>query len=79
MASNKYSYEQIQPLKNTYSAIQGKLKKGRTQCRELPLCGVWGRVSVACLTLACAMRGDRDSNPGHPDGTALKQTAQKKG
>ena len=28
------------------------------------LCGVWGRVLVASLTLACAMRGDRDSNPG---------------
>ena len=27
------------------------------------LCGVWGRVSVASLTLACAMRGDRNSNP----------------
>jgi len=25
---------------------------------------VWGRVSVASLTPACAMRGDRDSNPG---------------
>ena len=25
---------------------------------------VWGRVSVASLTLAYAMRGDRDSNPG---------------
>ena len=40
---------------------------GRTQCRELSLCvgsGVWGRVLVASLTLACAMRGDRDSNPG---------------
>jgi len=32
--------------------------------RALALCGVWGRVSVASLTLACAMRGDRDSNPG---------------
>ena len=25
---------------------------------------VWGRVLVANLTLTCAMRGDRDSNPG---------------
>ncbi|XP_066370530.1 uncharacterized protein [Miscanthus floridulus] len=32
--------------------------------RAPTLCGVWGRVSVASLTLACAMRGDRDSNPG---------------
>ncbi|XP_066387930.1 uncharacterized protein [Miscanthus floridulus] len=32
--------------------------------RAPALCGVWGRVSVASLTLACAMRGDRDSNPG---------------
>ena len=32
--------------------------------RAPALCGVWRRVSVASLTLACAMRGDRDSNPG---------------
>ena len=32
--------------------------------RAPALCGVWGRVSAASLTLACAMRGDRDSNPG---------------
>ena len=32
--------------------------------RAPALCGVWGRVSMASLTLACAMRGDRDSNPG---------------
>ena len=32
--------------------------------RAPALCGVWGRVLVASLTLACAMRGDRDSNPG---------------
>ena len=32
--------------------------------RAPALCRVWGRVSVASLTLACAMRGDRDSNPG---------------
>ena len=32
--------------------------------RALALCGVWGRVLVASLTLACAMRGDRDSNLG---------------
>jgi hypothetical protein len=38
--------------------------KGRTQCRAPALCGVWGRVSVASLTLAYAMRGDRDLNPG---------------
>ncbi|XP_066321806.1 serine/threonine-protein kinase 12-like isoform X3 [Miscanthus floridulus] len=31
--------------------------------RAPALCGVWERVSVASLTLACAMRGDRDSNP----------------
>ena len=31
--------------------------------RAPALCGVWGRVLVASLTLACAMRGDRDSNP----------------
>ena len=50
--------------------LQGKIYiyiitqyKGRTQ-RAPALCGVQGRVSVASLTLACAMRGDRDSNPG---------------
>jgi len=32
--------------------------------RAPTLCGVWGRVLMASLTLACAMRGDRDSNPG---------------
>jgi len=32
--------------------------------RTPALCGVWERVSVTSLTLACAMRGDRDSNPG---------------
>ena len=31
--------------------------------RAPALCGVWERVSVASLTLACAIRGDRDSNP----------------
>jgi len=30
--------------------------------RAPALCGVWGRVSVASLTLACVMRRDRDSN-----------------
>ena len=35
--------------------------------RAPTLCGVWGRVSVASLTLACAMRGDYDSNPGPSD------------
>ncbi|GJN23577.1 hypothetical protein PR202_gb11239 [Eleusine coracana subsp. coracana] len=32
--------------------------------RAPALCGVWGRVSAAGLTPACAMRGDRGSNPG---------------
>ncbi|RLN07652.1 hypothetical protein C2845_PM11G02220 [Panicum miliaceum] len=42
-----------------------KKSKGRTQCRELPLCAGSGEgVSVASLTLACAMRGDCDSNLG---------------
>jgi len=39
--------------------------------RAPALCGVWGRVLVASLTLSCAMRGDRDSNPG-PSGDQLK-------
>jgi hypothetical protein len=39
--------------------------------RAPALCGVWGRVSVASITLACAMRGDRDSNPG-PSGQAVR-------
>ncbi|CAO2036465.1 unnamed protein product, partial [Urochloa humidicola] len=32
--------------------------------RAPALCGVWRRVSAAGLTPACAMRGDRGSNPG---------------
>ncbi|GJN14775.1 hypothetical protein PR202_gb01633 [Eleusine coracana subsp. coracana] len=32
--------------------------------RAPALCGVWGRVSAAGLTPACAMRGDRSSNLG---------------
>ena len=32
--------------------------------RAPTLCGVWEKVLVASLTLACAIRGDRDSNPG---------------
>ena len=43
--------------------------------RAPALCGVWGRVSVASLTLACAMRGDRDSNPG-PSGHRRKHKLQ---
>ena len=39
--------------------------------RAPALCGVWRRVSVASLTLACAMRGDCDSNPG-PSGHAVR-------
>ena len=42
--------------------------KGAYPVQRAPaLCGVWGRVLVASLTLACAMRGDRDSNPGPSD------------
>ena len=32
--------------------------------RAPALCGVWGRVLVASLTLAYAMRENHDSNPG---------------
>ena len=47
------------------------LIKGAYPVQRAPaLCGVWGRVSVASLTLACAMRGDCDSNPG-PSGHRL--------
>ncbi|GJN15269.1 hypothetical protein PR202_gb02166 [Eleusine coracana subsp. coracana] len=44
----------------------GVLKKKRPYpvLRAPALCGVWGRVSAAGLTPACAMRGDRGSNPG---------------
>ena len=36
-------------------------KKGAYPVQRAPaLCGVWGRVLVASLTLAYAMRGDRD-------------------
>ena len=43
---------------------QTELKKRAYPVQRVPaLCGVWGRVLAASLTLACAMRGDRDSNP----------------
>ncbi|GJN27385.1 hypothetical protein PR202_gb15405 [Eleusine coracana subsp. coracana] len=48
-------------------AVDGKpVKKKRPYpvLRAPALCGVWGRVSAAGLTPACAMRGDRGSNPG---------------
>ena len=51
-------------LKTVNAVVLEENKIGRTQCRELPLCAGSGRVSVANLTLACAMRGDHDSNPG---------------
>ena len=39
--------------------------KGAYPVQRAPtMYGVWGRVLVASLTIACAMRGDRDSNPG---------------
>ena len=48
-----------------YENIIDEESKGAYPVQRAPaLCGVWGRVSVASLTLACAMRGDRDSNPG---------------
>ena len=47
------------------SVVMGATKKMAYPVQRAPaLCGVWGRVSVASLTLACAMRGDRDSNLG---------------
>jgi len=46
------------------------LKRAYPVQRAPALCGVWGRVSVASLTLACAIRGDRDSNPG-PSGPGI--------
>jgi len=39
--------------------------------RAPALCGVWGNVSVARLTLVCAMREDHDSNPGPTGGKTL--------
>jgi len=43
----------------------GLKNKGVYPVQRAPaLCRVWGRVLVASLTLACAMRGDRNSNPG---------------
>ena len=44
--------------------LHGDIKRAYPVQRAPALYGVWGRVSVASLTLACAMRGDRDSNPG---------------
>ena len=37
-----------------------RLKRAYPVQRAPTLCGVWGRVLVASLTLAYAMRGDRD-------------------
>ena len=47
-----------------YSAVRWSIKRAYPVQRAPALCGVWGRVSVASLTHACAMRGDRDSNRG---------------
>ena len=44
--------------------------------RAPALCGVWGRVSVASLTLACAMRGDRDSNLGPSDARKIQSRSR---
>ena len=60
-------------LTSTYFLLS--LKRAYPVQRVPALCGVWGKVSVASLTLtyamrgnrftlACAMRGDHDSNPG---------------
>ena len=48
---------------STASSVE-TIKRAYPVQRTPALCGVWGRVSVASLTLACAMRGDCDSNPG---------------
>ena len=51
-----------------------QIKKRAYPVQRAPaLCGFWGRVLVASLTLACAMRGDRDSNRDLPvtDGKTL--------
>ena len=44
--------------------IWHKIKRAYPVQRAPALCGVWGMVLVASLTLACAMRGDHDSNLG---------------
>ncbi|XP_066331126.1 protein-L-isoaspartate O-methyltransferase-like isoform X4 [Miscanthus floridulus] len=57
----------IENIKKSAAAPQlndGSLSIHVAVQRASALCGVWGRVLVASLTLACAMRGDRDSNPG---------------
>jgi len=58
-------------LKGSHKLMRGNLstvladeERAYPVQRAPALCGVWGRVLVASLTLACAMRGDRDSNPG---------------
>ena len=52
------------------SKLSSIIKRAYPVQRAPALCGVWGRVSVASLTLACAIRGDRDSNPG-PSGPGI--------
>ena len=47
-----------------------KLKRAYPVQRAPALYGVWKRVLVVSLTLACAMRGGRDLNPG-PSGRTL--------
>ena len=49
---------------NTFRDSETKKKRAYPMQRAPALCGVWGRVLVASLILACAMRGDHGSNPG---------------
>ena len=56
--------DNIVPFEFLSISVKSLKKRAYPVQRAPALCGVWGRVSVASLTLACAMRGDRDSNPG---------------
>ncbi|GJN38469.1 hypothetical protein PR202_gb27510 [Eleusine coracana subsp. coracana] len=68
---HSYGFEHMPLLYNLEKAGLFKRQGPRFQnkrpypvLRAPALCGVWGRVSAAGLTPACAMRGDRGSNPG---------------
>ncbi|XP_066323051.1 protein argonaute 1C-like isoform X2 [Miscanthus floridulus] len=54
-------YQSIRPTQMGLLLNIGRTRRAYPVQRAPALCGVWGRVSVASLTLVCAMRGDCDS------------------